>query len=132
MGNCDNNDPSGFGLDAGLMTIVRMKITRDKVNGTFDFSTTLAEAGEYRLCWCQGSFRPCTTAAEFSFDIGRLTVAAAEYVWPACAALETAFTGWRTWQTFDDCCCNFQEAGAVGCTDKRTVAWRKCSQLPLR
>lgn len=108
----------------------RLKV--DGELGTFSFGLTEAEVGVYIMCWCQASFQPCLEESDFSFFVGSVTVTAPRYVWPACIEKETRFLKWRKWETFDDCCCNYAEAGAVGCLDERSVAFAKCSEYPPR
>lgn len=90
-------------------------------------------SGEYRLCWCQASSRPCSYPADFNFDVGKLQIVAAAYVgalaafkeaaevWPLCSFQAVVFTTWREWQTFDDCCCNYNEAGGALRKRQRSV-----------
>jgi len=117
--------PLGDGVSARMRvafdTRPKAKIT-DRELGMFDLSTTAAEPGIYRLCWCQGSIRQCTDSSEFVIDVGQLTVSLPAYIWPDCSHKEQSFTGWRQWTNFDDCCCNFAEAGTVGCTNTTTRA----------
>ena len=111
----------------------RLTISADGLTGTYDLGQAASiTTGEYRLCWCQASTRPCTTTEDFNFDAGRLTLAAANYVWPLCSLQDTTFTAWRAWQTFDDCCCNYNEAGAVGCKDETSYTYKLCREYPLR
>jgi len=131
---CKGDPVQGFGRDgdgrSGRLRVEKSQSGEDE--GVFDLGKTAAAAAQYRLCWCQASIRPCLLPSEFVADIGRLTVTEAKYVWPTCTAKEVPFNGWRNWQTFDDCCCNFAEAGAVGCFNTASDAYRRCSQLPLR
>jgi len=110
----------------------RMKLDSDPNIGVFDFGETKGDVGGYILCWCQASFRPCLSPADFGFHVGSLTITSPEYVWPACTDKEQAFAGWRVWENFDDCCCNYAAAGAVGCLNENSVAFAKCSALPAR
>lgn len=114
--------PNGDGLSK-RMTIV------DGV-GVFDFGNAAAMVSRYRLCWCQGSRRPCISPEEFVYFVGELQVREADYVWPACTSKKPIFTSWRSWQTFDDCCCNFFEAGAIGCMDEESETFARCSLWP--
>lgn len=109
------------------------RLTAAGDTGTFSLGfVDEAGPGDYRLCWCQGSRRPCSTPEDFNFDVGKLNIAAAQYVWPLCTFEETVFRSWRDWQTFDDCCCNYDEAGAVGCKDEASYTYQLCSAYPLR
>eukprot|EP00929_Paragymnodinium_shiwhaense_P063816 TRINITY_DN31931_c0_g1_i2.p1 TRINITY_DN31931_c0_g1~~TRINITY_DN31931_c0_g1_i2.p1 ORF type:complete len:1067 (-),score=220.76 TRINITY_DN31931_c0_g1_i2:57-3257(-) len=111
----------------------RMQLEEDGTIGHFDLGFPVEiPIDSYRLCWCQGSARPCETLEDFSFDFGSLAIEEAEYVWPQCSNAAMPFGGWREWQTFDECCCNHHEAGAVGCHEKNSVTYRKCAQLPRR
>lgn len=111
----------------------RLTISADGLTGTYDLGQAASiTTGEYRLCWCQASTRPCNYPEDFNFDVGRLTLAAANYVWPLCTLQDIVFTAWREWQTFDDCCCNYNEAGAVGCKDETSYTYKLCSGYPLR
>ncbi|OLP82627.1 hypothetical protein AK812_SmicGene36704 [Symbiodinium microadriaticum] len=101
--------------------------TRKKQRLSIDGFVDEAGPGDYRLCWCQGSRRPCSTPEDFNFDVGKLNIASAQYVWPLCTFEETVFRSWRDWQTFDDCCCNYDEAGAVGCKDEASYTYQLCS-----
>lgn len=127
--------PSADGLSA------RMKVgfdtrpgarNKDVELGLFDFGKTASVPGVYRLCWCQASMRPCLKPDDFIADIGKLEVEKVQYVWPDCSAKEVAFIAWRSWGTFDECCCNHHEAGTVGCTSEKTETFARCSKLPRR
>mmetsp|Transcript_62634 Transcript_62634/g.132335 ORF Transcript_62634/g.132335 Transcript_62634/m.132335 type:complete len:269 (-) Transcript_62634:228-1034(-) len=100
--------------------------------GIFEWGITQGEVGEYLLCWCQGSTRTCTDESDFTFHVGFLTVTAPTYVWPTCAEKEQSFSGWRDWETFDDCCCNYAAAGAVGCLNETSNTYSICAQYPAR
>eukprot|EP00930_Biecheleria_cincta_P067841 TRINITY_DN5474_c0_g2_i1.p1 TRINITY_DN5474_c0_g2~~TRINITY_DN5474_c0_g2_i1.p1 ORF type:complete len:2016 (-),score=255.03 TRINITY_DN5474_c0_g2_i1:107-6154(-) len=109
------------------------RLTADGNTGTFELGTAdSVDSGTYRLCWCQASIRPCVTPEEFNFDIGSIFVRPAAYVWPTCSQQESTFTSWRQWQTFDDCCCNYDEAGAIGCKDELSTTFKLCSEYPPR
>eukprot|EP00427_Karlodinium_veneficum_P006391 CAMPEP_0169180838 /NCGR_PEP_ID=MMETSP1015-20121227/68385_1 /TAXON_ID=342587 /ORGANISM="Karlodinium micrum, Strain CCMP2283" /LENGTH=223 /DNA_ID=CAMNT_0009255975 /DNA_START=37 /DNA_END=705 /DNA_ORIENTATION=- len=118
---CNGNVVTGLGpLADGLSARMRVGIdtrpeatTTDPV-GIFNMSIAYSAVGIYRLCWCQASIRPCVKPEEFVVDVGQIQVNDAAYVWPACTATEPNFVTWRSWTTFDDCCCNYYEAGAVG------------------
>ncbi|CAE8619019.1 unnamed protein product [Polarella glacialis] len=87
--------------------------------GTFDLGTVEALiSGDFRLCWCQASIRTCLTQEEFSFDLGKLHIQPARYVWPACSIQEINFETWR--------------AGAVGCKDTLSASFALCSEYPSR
>ncbi|CAE7522848.1 unnamed protein product [Symbiodinium natans] len=129
--------PSHKPVAAGDMVVVKAQGPRSRTaaGDTGTFSLGLVDEtgpGDYRLCWCQGSRRPCTTAEDFNFDVGKLHIAAADYVWPLCTFQESVFRSWRDWQTFDDCCCNYDEAGAVGCKDEASYTYKLCAAYPLR
>eukprot|EP00928_Gymnodinium_smaydae_P021830 TRINITY_DN18546_c0_g1_i1.p1 TRINITY_DN18546_c0_g1~~TRINITY_DN18546_c0_g1_i1.p1 ORF type:complete len:1913 (+),score=396.59 TRINITY_DN18546_c0_g1_i1:188-5926(+) len=101
--------------------------------GTFDLErATFAKPGVYRICWCQASLMPCDEPEDFNYDIGQIEVVSADYVYPQCTATEVQFTGWREWKTFDECCCNYNEAGALGCQEENSFAFETCSKLPRR
>jgi len=100
--------------------------------GIFGLQKVEALPGQYRVCWCQASIRPCRKASEFSVDIGKLNIESVKYVWPDCAAKDVPFISWRAWGTYDECCCNHQEAGAVGCFSDNTETFARCSLLPRR
>merc|ERR1712072_1355455 len=105
---------------------------KDEEVGLFDLGTVQEVTGEeqevtFRICWCQASIRPCARASEFVADIGKLTIVKAKYAWPACTDDEVTFVGWRVWGTFDDCCCNHNEAGTVGCFSEKTETFARCS-----
>jgi hypothetical protein len=42
------------------------------------------------------------------------------------------FRGWRgpPWTTFHDCCCNFLEAGSLGCYDETSDEYALCKEAP--
>jgi WD40 repeat protein len=127
--------PQGDGFSARMKVAVdtRPEAQVSDEAGIFNMSIPAEGSdGDYRLCWCQASIRPCRDPEEFLVDIGRLTVTVSQYVWPTCTTKEPDFTGWRTWTTFDDCCCNYYEAGAVGCLDSKTDTFSRCSELPRR
>eukprot|EP00927_Polykrikos_kofoidii_P061556 TRINITY_DN56394_c0_g1_i1.p1 TRINITY_DN56394_c0_g1~~TRINITY_DN56394_c0_g1_i1.p1 ORF type:complete len:1294 (-),score=161.86 TRINITY_DN56394_c0_g1_i1:124-4005(-) len=120
--------PNKDGLSA------RMVLNQDDDNvGVFDFGLAKPEAlGEWRLCWCQGSIRPCEDSTEFSYDVGGAVIESEPFVWPACTERTVQFSSWRKWSTFDECCCNYHEAGAIGCRDRQSYTFDMCSKLPLR
>ncbi len=65
--------------------------------------------GTYRMCYCQGSLRPCASASEFTVDVGAaLVIESAKYIFPQ--KCESSFLRWRgpPWSTWNDCCCNFK------------------------
>jgi len=139
---CIGSIVKGVGPDGDGMS-ARMKVgfdirkdapITDRELGLFDLGTTASTTpiGNFRICWCQASIRPCNDPSDFVADIGQLTVLQAAYVWPDCANKETPFTGWRIWPTFDDCCCNHNEAGTVGCNSIKTETFARCSKLPRR
>lgn len=198
LSNCNGNDPSGFSIEAGIISLVRLEgdletscymkgpcaatlqldvskpiavgdmvlvkkgakpwmrlagckgdvvagiganldgysarlTAPDGNTGTFGLGTAdSVDSGVYRLCWCQASIRPCVTPEEFNFDIGSIFVRPAAYVWPTCSQEESTFTSWRKWKTFDDCCCNYDEAGAVGCKDESSTTYKICYEYPPR
>lgn len=104
----------------------------DEELGLFDFGATDSKTGQFRLCWCQASIRPCLHPDDFIADVGKLVVERAKYVWPDCTTKDTPFVSWRKWGTFDECCCNHHEAGTVGCTSEKTETFARCSKLPRR
>lgn len=119
-------------LQVGYDTRAGAKIT-DRELGLFEMGIVATGTdGSYRLCWCQASIRPCREAHEFVADIGKLVIQKAKYVWPDCADREVQFTGWRIHGTFDECCCNHNEAGTVGCHSEKTDTFARCSKLPRR
>ncbi|CAK9021126.1 unnamed protein product [Durusdinium trenchii] len=132
LGGCTGDVVTGIGpLLNGYSS--RMTLSADGSTGTYDLGQAESiSAGEYRLCWCQASTRPCTMPEDFNFDVGKLLLASAEYVWPLCSYQAVIFTSWRDWQTFDDCCCNYNEAGAVGCKDETSYTYKLCAGYPLR
>lgn len=102
-------------------------------SAVFEFGRVTAEAGLFRLCWCQGSIRQCLDPAEFTFDAGSLEIKDDDMVWPDCTLTARPFIGWRApYATFDDCCCNIAEAGGVGCANVESEAYMRCAELPLR
>jgi len=111
----------------------RLTVSTDGLTGTYDmgYVDTLT-SGEYRMCWCQSSIQPCVSEEDFNFDAGKLFIAPADYVWPTCSFKDVSFNNWRDWKTFDDCCCNYDEAGAVGCKDEESETFKLCSAYPPR
>ena len=68
----------------GLMTLVGGLTTHFGFESSWfkAFSGSAADimSGEYRLCWCQASSRPCSYPEDFNFDVGKLQIVAAAYV----------------------------------------------------
>ncbi|KAF4665173.1 hypothetical protein FOZ61_000132 [Perkinsus olseni] len=100
----------------------------------FDFGIVDAgngvPAGNYLVCWCQGSLRPCIDDFEFSTSVSEtetLAISPAQYVFPEQCAV--VFLEWRApWIGYHDCCCNFKEVGSSpGCEDPDSEASRICN-----
>ncbi|KAF4690648.1 hypothetical protein FOZ60_017139 [Perkinsus olseni] len=99
----------------------------------FDFGIVDAAkvpAGNYLVCWCQGSLRPCIDDFEFSTSVSEtetLVISPAQYVFPEQCAV--VFLEWRApWIGYHDCCCNFKEVGSSpGCEDPDSEASRICN-----
>jgi len=124
---CDGNLTVGLGPAGDGYSAIAVL---DSDEAVFDLGSADVAVGIYRLCWCQNSQRPCDSASDFNYDIGYLEVqeAGGGYIWPDCTYQSLTFTDWRQgrWLTFDDCCCNYAEAGSRGCWDTNSDAYSRC------
>jgi hypothetical protein len=92
----------------------------------FSFGTAITETGTYNVCWCQGSEKDCSSSSDYTVSAGTLTVSADTVSYPTNCG--TSFTGWRTWHSYADCCCNYLEAGVSGgCENTSSEVYTQCA-----
>jgi hypothetical protein len=87
--------------------------------------------GKYDICWCQSrAMKRCQRGETRPVPAGVVDLQDPPYSFPnRCSPL---FAGWRgpPWTTFHDCCCNFLEAGSLGCHDEQSDEYRLCDAYP--
>jgi len=97
----------------------------------FDVGMLADPVGRYDICWCQSrAVKRCQRGETKLVPAGLIDLQDPPFSFPnRCNPL---FAGWRgpPWTTFHDCCCDFLEAGSLGCHDEQSEEYALCNTYP--
>ena len=96
----------GFSMSQYFSVFSFANISKRSRN-SFRFSIQIIQISKINnhVGWCHGSILACDQPEQYTIQYGEMQVLEPLYLWPT--KCPDAFSGWRNWTTYDDCCTLF-------------------------
>jgi hypothetical protein len=107
------------------------KMKKGNAEIVHDVGMLTVPVGKYDICWCQSrAMKRCQRGETKLVPAGLVDLQDPPFSFPNRCSPK--FSGWRgpPWTTFHDCCCNFLEAGSLGCHDEQSDEYKLCDTFP--